>query len=69
MDTPIIMHEEKRLLKATQVAEILNVSRAMVYRLIQTGTIRSVSIGAARRVRLEDLMVYIESNLSPHPKV
>jgi excisionase family DNA binding protein len=54
-----------KLLKATEIARILNISRAMAYRLIQTGEIRSVRIGAARRVRPEDLAAYIETNQYP----
>jgi excisionase family DNA binding protein len=53
------------LLRATEVARILNVSRAMAYQLMQRGEIRTVRIGAARRVRREDLNRYIETNLSP----
>lgn len=56
--------DQAALLKATQIAEFLNISRAMSYRLIQTGEIRSVQIGAARRVRPEDLQSYIEANLT-----
>ena len=55
------------LLKATEVAKILNISRSMAYRLIQTGQIRSVRIGEACRVRTKDLQGYIEKNLSPQP--
>jgi len=55
----------ENMLKATEVADILNISRAMSYRLIQTGEIRSVSIGVARRVRPTDLDDYITRNLSP----
>ena len=64
MDTTLEWSERSRLLKATEIAEILNISRAMAYRLIQTGEIRSVHIGAARRVRPEDLHAYIEENLT-----
>lgn len=53
-----------KLLKATEVAEHLNVSRALVYRLMQTEKIQSVKIGTARRVRPEDLKLFIEENLS-----
>jgi excisionase family DNA binding protein len=53
------------LLKATDVAEILNVSRAMAYQLMQQGKIRSVQIGTSRRVRVEDLTFFITENLSP----
>lgn len=55
----------EKLLKAKDIAEILNVSRAMAYQLIQQGKIRSVQIGTARRVRLQDLEFFIEDNLSP----
>ena len=58
-------YPQEKLLKAPQVAEILNISRAMAYRLIQTGKIRSVQIGAACRVRPEDLEQYIQDNLTP----
>jgi excisionase family DNA binding protein len=50
------------LLKAKEVAEILKISRAMAYTLMQRGEIPTVRIGKARRVRPEDLIKYIESN-------
>ena len=50
------------LLKAKDVAEILQVSRAMAYNLMQRGEIPTVRIGKARRVRPEDLIKYIEGN-------
>ena len=53
-----------KLLKATDIAGILNISRAMVYQLMQQEKIGSVRIGAARRVRVEDLQAFIECNLS-----
>ena len=52
------------LLKATDVAEILNISRSMAYRLMQTSEIPTVSIGSAKRVRPVDLNNYINDNLS-----
>jgi excisionase family DNA binding protein len=59
--------ERDRLLKPTEVAEILNVSRAMAYRLLQMGHIRVVRIGAARRVRPKDLQDFIRDNITPPP--
>jgi excisionase family DNA binding protein len=50
------------LLKAKDVAEILQISRAMAYTLMQRGEIPTVRIGKSRRVRPEDLIKYIESN-------
>ena len=61
-------HQEKqlleRLLKAEEVAEILNISRAFVYHLMKQGKLRAVVIEGARRVRPSDLKMYIEENLS-----
>lgn len=62
------MMTTSQLLKATDVAEILNISRAMAYRLIQIGEIRAVRIGSARRVRMQDLHEYIQTNLTPEQK-
>jgi len=62
METAIIQTE--KLLKAVDVAEILNISRSMSYRIIQTGQIRSVSIGNAKRVRPADLLDFIDRNLT-----
>jgi excisionase family DNA binding protein len=52
------------LLKANDVAEILNISVPMAYRLMQRNEIRTVCIGKSRRVREEDLFSFIEENLS-----
>ena len=54
----------ERLLKAVQVAEILNVSRAFAYQLMQKGLIPTVKILGARRVRREDLLLFIQENIS-----
>ena len=65
-DTTFAFEQKIQLLKAADVAAILNISRAMAYRLMQQGAIRTVCIGAARRVRWTDLQNYIEDNLTPH---
>jgi len=44
------------LLRANEVAEILQISRAMAYTLMQRGEIPTVRIGKARRVRPEDFI-------------
>ena len=54
----------QQLLNAKQVAERLNISKPMVYKLMQNGKIQCVRINSARRVRPEDLDEYIENNLS-----
>jgi len=53
------------LLKATEVAEILSISKSMAYRLMQTREIPTVCIGTAKRVRPVDLHSYINQNLTP----
>ena len=47
------------LLKATDVAKILNISRALAYRLLQKGDIPVVRIKNAVRVKPSDLEIYI----------
>ena len=51
------------LLKATDVANILNISRSMAYKLMQDGDLPTVHIGNARRVRYKDLLLFIQTNL------
>lgn len=50
-----------QLLKATQVAQILNVSRAFAYQLMKKGELPTVKMQGAVRVKLEDLRRYIEA--------
>jgi excisionase family DNA binding protein len=52
--------QNERLLKAVDVARILNISKAMAYRLIQQREIPVVRISHAVRVRLPDLETYIK---------
>ena len=69
MNELVINPQEKvPLLKAVDVAKVLNISLPMAYRLIQIGEIRAVQIGKGRRVRLQDLCEYIESNLTNKPE-
>jgi excisionase family DNA binding protein len=61
------VNEEMKLLRAVEVAQILNVSRAFAYRLMQQGKIRTVVIAKTRRVRPADLRDFIEQSLVPAP--
>jgi len=54
-----------QFLKIVEVAEILNISRAFAYKLIQQGNLRYVTIEGALRVRMSDLTEFIQRNLSP----
>lgn len=56
--------ELKQLLRAQDVAKVLNISLALAYRLIQQGELQSVRIGGSVRVRSEDLQEFIERSLT-----
>lgn len=70
MDTKIELNNlPDRLLRASEVAALLNISRAFAYQLMQRGKIRTVCIEGARRVRSNDLRDFIEASLSPQTGV
>jgi len=52
----------QKLLKATEVAKILNVSRALAYRLMQRGDIPVIRVNHAVRVKPVDLQAFIDNN-------
>jgi excisionase family DNA binding protein len=52
-----------KLLKGSDVARVLNISRSFSYHLLQTGAIPTVRLGKAYRVRPQDLDAYIQQNL------
>ncbi len=54
-----------KLLKAIEVAEILNISKSMAYRLMQQKQIPTVRIGKAVRVSAKSLSAFIEQNTIP----
>ena len=57
--------DENRLLKAVEVAKILNISRALAYQLMKQRKIGTVHIRGACRVRPIDLKKFIEDNTTP----
>jgi hypothetical protein len=57
--------DENRLLKAVEVAQILNISRALAYQLMKQRRIGTVHIRGACRVRPIDLQKFIEDNVTP----
>ena len=57
-----MIYENEQLLKASEVAKILNISRSLVYRLIHTGKIPHIRINQAVRVHYDDLCKFIEGN-------
>jgi excisionase family DNA binding protein len=50
---------ERVLLRPEEVAQALGVSRTTVFELIRAGALRSVKIGAARRVSATALAEYV----------
>ena len=50
----------EKLLKAKEVAEILQVSRSQAYRLMSQGEIPTVHVGNSVRVRRGDLEIFIK---------
>ena len=48
------------LLTIDEAAEALGICRAMVYKLISSGELRSVKIGKAHRVSVEELQRYVQ---------
>jgi len=55
-----------KLLKAPEVAVILNCSKAFVYKLIKQRKLPSVQIGYSIRVKPEDLNQFIRENTSDY---
>jgi len=56
------MPGSKKLLKAKEVADILQISRSMAYRMMQRGEIPTVRVGSAVRVRGSNLEVFIKKS-------
>ena len=62
MDSNLVfIADEARLLKMKDVAKILNISKSLAYRLIQTCEIHFVRVNSAIRVRLSDLNEFIKT--------
>ncbi len=52
---------EPELLRIREVQKVLAVGRSMVYYLMDSGKLKSVKIGKARRVRRQDLDDFVAS--------
>jgi excisionase family DNA binding protein len=53
-------YNNSNLLKAEEVAKILNISRSLTYRLMKTGQLPSVRLGRTVRVHPRELNDFIE---------
>ena len=54
-----------QVLTVPEVARALRVHKATVYRLLGTGKLRAICVGADRRVPLEELRRFIDDQLAP----
>jgi excisionase family DNA binding protein len=54
------MTEERLLYRPEEAAQVLGLSRARLYELMARGEVRSVKIGASRRVPLADLEAFVQ---------
>ena len=54
-----------QILTASEVANVLKISRAFAYQLMRTQQIRTVNIGRAVRVLREDLADFINKSAPP----
>jgi excisionase family DNA binding protein len=57
------VEQTKRLLSAEDLARALGVGRTTAYSLLWTGAIPSLKLGRLRRVRREDVEVYIKARM------
>jgi excisionase family DNA binding protein len=55
----------RHLLNVSQVKEVLGTSRSTVYRLMDGGVLISMRIGRARRVRVDDLITFLDADRPP----
>jgi len=55
-----------RYLSPTEVKDLLSLSRASVYRLLDQGDLASIRIGRARRVRFDDLVAFVDARKAPN---
>jgi excisionase family DNA binding protein len=53
-----------QLLRLEEVGGYLKLSKRSVYRLLEDGRLKAVRVGAWRRVRLDDLIEYVEARSS-----
>jgi excisionase family DNA binding protein len=58
-----IQQGSEDILKASEVAGILKISKAMAYRLMQQGEIPAIQFGRTTRVRRQDLEEFIKAHV------
>ena len=53
--------DDNRLLRASEAAQLLSLSRGMIYQLMNSGRLPSVQIGGARRFKLSEVKKLMEN--------
>jgi len=61
--TTIAPSRPESILKASEVAQILGISKAKAYKLMQQGEIRSIQFDRTTRVRRQDLDEFIKTHM------
>ena len=64
-----IRNTHNQLLKASEVAKVLNISKSKAYQLMQLGEIHTVRIGRSVRVLVSDLEDFINQHRSNGTKL
>jgi excisionase family DNA binding protein len=49
-----------QLLTVPQAAEILGISKSLLYQLVSRGDVKSIRIGRLIRIKMEDLLQFLE---------
>ncbi len=55
--------DERLLLTVAEACDCLHLSRPVVYQLINSGQLRSIKIGTARRIPIDALRAYVQEAL------
>lgn len=60
---------DDRLMTVPEVAKHFNCSHQTVWRMINTGVLKSLKLGRNRRVRLSDLREYVNSKVDDNSRM
>jgi len=55
---------ERQLLKVREFADVANISRALAYKLVATGEVQAIKVGADWRVPVTEIEAWISRKLA-----